>query len=380
MFYIKEGNIPKKRHTQHRDKDGVLFFEEHISREGFSSIYSNVYHHKMPTEIKNIGDFNSIKPTYDSGKHKNRHYFTKKMSSSGDAISSRELLLFNNDLSIYKSFINNNMNYLYRNSHFDELIYIQSGKASFLSNFGFLNLIPGDYLVIPKGVIWKIDVEENLSCLLVESSSPIEVPGKYTNRFGQFMEHSPFCERDIVTPTFQDPILESNIELKIRLEGGIQDYTLRNHPFDIVGWDGFYYPWKLNINDFEPITGSIHQPPPVHQTFQGNGFVICSFVSRLFDFHPDAIPAPYPHSNVDSDEVIFYSMGDFMSRNGIEEESITLHPAGITHGPHPGKYEGSIGKEKTKELAVMIDTFRPLKRSKNLGKIEDKNYSMSWNS
>ena len=380
MFYIKEGNIPKKRHTQHRDKDGVLFFEEHISREGFSSIYSNVYHHKMPTEIKNIGDFNSIKPTYDSGKHKNRHYFTKKMSSSGDAISSRELLLFNNDLSIYKSFINNNMNYLYRNSHFDELIYIQSGKASFSSNFGFLNLIPGDYLVIPKGVIWKIDVEENLSCLLVESSSPIEVPGKYTNRFGQFMEHSPFCERDIVTPTFQDPILESNIELKIRLEGGIQDYTLRNHPFDIVGWDGFYYPWKLNINDFEPITGSIHQPPPVHQTFQGNGFVICSFVSRLFDFHPDAIPAPYPHSNVDSDEVIFYSMGDFMSRNGIEEESITLHPAGITHGPHPGKYEGSIGKEKTKELAVMIDTFRPLKRSKNLGKIEDKNYSMSWNS
>ena len=380
MFYIKEGNIPKKRHTQHRDKDGVLFFEEHISREGFSSIYSNVYHHKMPTEIKNIGDFNSIKPTYDSGKHKNRHYFTKKMSLSGDAINSRELLLFNNDLSIYKSFINNNMNYLYRNSHFDELIYIQSGKASFSSNFGFLNLIPGDYLVIPKGVIWKIDVEENLSCLLVESSSPIEVPGKYTNRFGQFMEHSPFCERDIVTPTFQDPILESNIELKIRLEGGIQDYTLRNHPFDIVGWDGFYYPWKLNINDFEPITGSIHQPPPVHQTFQANGFVVCSFVSRLFDFHPDAIPAPYPHSNVDSDEVIFYSMGDFMSRNGIEEESITLHPAGITHGPHPGKYEGSIGKEKTKELAVMIDTFRPLKRSKNLGKIEDKNYSMSWNS
>ena len=380
MFYIKEGNIPKKRHTQHRDKDGVLFFEEHISREGFSSIYSNVYHHKMPTEIKNIGDFNSIKPTYDSGKHKNRHYFTKKMSSSGDAISSRELLLFNNDLSIYKSFINNNMNYLYRNSHFDELIYIQSGKASFSSNFGFLNLIPGDYLVIPKGVIWKIDVEENLSCLLIESSSPIEVPGRYTNRFGQFMEHSPFCERDIVTPTFQDPILESNIELKIRLEGGIQDYTLRNHPFDIVGWDGFYYPWKLNINDFEPITGSIHQPPPVHQTFQANGFVVCSFVSRLFDFHPDAIPAPYPHSNVDSDEVIFYSMGDFMSRNGIEEESITLHPAGITHGPHPGKYEGSIGKEKTKELAVMIDTFKPLKRSKNLGEIEDKNYSMSWNS
>jgi homogentisate 1,2-dioxygenase len=234
--------------------------------------------------------------------------------------------------------------------------------------------------VIPKGVIWKIDAKDDLSCLLVESKGPIEVPTKYTNRFGQLMEHSPFCERDIVTPTFQEPVLKSGVELKIRLEDGIQNYILKNHPFDIVGWDGFYYPWKLNINDFEPITGSIHQPPPVHQTFQSNGFVICSFVSRLFDFHPDAIPSPYPHSNVDSDEVIFYSMGDFMSRNGIEEESITLHPAGITHGPHPGKYEGSIGKKETRELAVMIDTFKPLSRSKGLDKIEDEKYSMSWNS
>ena len=378
MFYIKQGRIPSKRHIQYRKKDNSLFYEEHISREGFSSIYSNVYHHKMPTEIQEIGEFYDIKNIESRGKHKNRHYFTKKLNLSGDAIDSRKLLFFNDDLSIYKIHANDSMDYLYRNSHFDELFYIQSGKADFYSNFGKLSLLSGDYLVIPKGVIWKINTIENLSCLLVESRGPIEIPKKYRNSFGQFMEHSPFCERDVFTPLLQDPINKSNIKLKIRLENGIQDYMLKNHPFDIVGWDGFYYPWKLNINDFEPITGSIHQPPPVHQTFEGRGFVVCSFVSRLFDYHPEAIPAPYPHSNVDSDEVIFYSMGDFMSRNGIEKESLTLHPAGITHGPHPGKYEGSIGKDKTEELAVMIDTFKPLKCSKGLNKSEDTNYSMSW--
>ena len=380
MYYIKQGSIPNKRHIQHRDKGGALFFEEHISREGFSSIYSNVYHHRMPTEVVDIGEFNNIENIAAKGKHKNRHYFTSKLNSSGDAIDSRKLLLFNEDLSIYKLNINNNMNYLYRNSNFDELIYVHSGKANFSSNFGNLELLSGDYLIIPKGVIWKIDAKDRMSCLLLESRGPIEIPEKYRNRFGQIAEHSPFCERDIVVPKLQDPLIESDIELKIRLYNGIQNYVLKNHPFDLVGWDGFYYPWKFNINDFEPITGSIHQPPPVHQTFQGVGFVVCSFVSRLFDYHPEAIPSPYPHSNVDSDEVIFYSSGDFMSRNGIMEESITFHPAGITHGPHPGKYEGSIGKKETEELAVMIDTFKPLKRSESLDAIEDKKYSMSWNS
>jgi homogentisate 1,2-dioxygenase len=270
------------------------------------------------------------------------------------------------------------MNYLYRNSHFDELLYVQSGKGDFSSNFGNLKLVPGDYLMIPRGVIWKMDVKDSIRCLLIESKGPIEIPEKYRNRFGQLMEHSPFCERDIVTPTFQKPISKSNVKLKIRLQDGIQNYTLKNHPFDLIGWDGFYYPWKFNINDFEPITGSIHQPPPIHQTFQGMGFVVCSFVSRLFDYHKDAIPSPYPHSNVDSDEVIFYSMGEFMSREGIENESITLHPSGITHGPQPGKYEGSIGKIKTEELAVMIDTFKPLNIATGLHRIEDKKYWSSW--
>ena len=379
MFYIKQGSIPSKRHIQFRSKEGNLFFEEHISREGFSSIYSNVYHHSMPTEIKKVGEFTSQDNIFSSGKHKNRHYFSGRLKEDGNAIDSRKLFFFNEDLSIYKICASNNMDFLYRNSHFDELLYIQSGEGEFLSNFGSMDITSGDYLIIPKGVIWKIDINSPIKALLVESVSPIEVPKKYRNKSGQLMEHSPFCERDIVSPVLQEPIIDSGINLKIRLNNGIQNYILKNHPFDIIGWDGFYYPWKLNINDFEPITGSIHQPPPVHQTFQGSGFVICSFVSRLFDYHPDAIPSPYPHSNVDSDEVIFYSRGDFMSRNGIEKESITLHPAGITHGPHPGKYEGSIGKKETEELAVMIDTFKPLKKAEGLKDIEDKDYSMSWN-
>ena len=378
MFYISQGNLPRKRHIQHRSVDGRLFIEEHISREGFSSIYSNVYHKNMPTEVRDIGQFSSVDHKELISKHRNCHYFTREIDILGDAISSRKPLLFNSDISIYKMHVTENMNYVYRNSHFDELIYIQSGSAVFYSNFGKLELISGDYLVIPKGVIWKIENIENLKCLLIESKEPIEIPKRYRNRFGQLMEHSPFCERDIGIPILQNPIEKSDVELKIRIESGIQAYTLRNHPFDIVGWDGSYYPWKLNINDFEPITGSIHQPPPVHQTFESKGFVVCSFVSRLFDYHPEAIPSPYPHSNVDSDEVIFYSMGDFMSRKGIEEESITFHPAGITHGPHPGKYEGSIGKTKTEELAVMIDTFKPLKRVEGLESFEDKEYFKSW--
>ena len=379
MFYVSQGKVPDKRHTQFRKKDNSLFIEEHISREGFSSIYSNIYHHSMPTEVSDLGEFHPIDIISSEGRHKNRHYFTRKVNQKGDAVGGRKLLFFNDDLLIYKLHCNQDMNFLYRNSHFDEMFYVQSGEATFSSNFGNISLTPGDYLVIPRGVIWKINPNEELRLLLIESKSPIQIPDRYRNKFGQLMEHSPFCERDIVIPELQDPTIDLNIDLKIRLQMGIQDCILKNHPFDIIGWDGFYYPWKLNINDFEPITGSIHQPPPVHQTFRGEGFVVCSFVSRLFDYHPDAIPAPYPHSNVDSDEVIFYSMGDFMSRKGIEEESITLHPSGMTHGPHPGKYEDSIGKKSTEELAVMIDTFKPLKRAESLSSIEDEDYFMSWN-
>ena len=378
MFYRKQGNIPKKRHTQHRSKDNLLYYEELISRGGFSSIYSNVYHLNMPTKILEVGDLESIKITDNKGKHKNRHFKTADLDLCGDLLSGRQVLLFNEDISISKLHLSDSMDYLYRNSHYDELLYIQSGKGKVFSNFGNFNIEMGDYIIFPRGVIWKIEFQNNINALLIESKGSIRTPRKYRNTFGQLMEHSPFCERDIITPTLSPPVSKEEVKLKVRLNSGIQSYLLKHHPFDLVGWDGYYYPWKFNINDFEPITGSIHQPPPVHQTFEGNGFVICSFVSRHFDYHPDAIPAPYPHSNVDSDEVIFYSMGEFMSREGVENESISFHPSGITHGPQPGKYEESIGKIKTEELAVMIDTFKPLKISKGLSKIEDKDYWKSW--
>jgi homogentisate 1,2-dioxygenase len=215
--------------------------------------------------------------------------------------------------------------------------------------------------------------------LVIESAEPIETPSRYRNRFGQLLEHSPFCERDIQVPELQEPITNNNECLvKVKTLDGIQEYTYAHHPCDVVGWDGYYFPWSISIHDFEPIVGSIHQPPPVHQTFQGKGFAICSFVPRLFDFHPDSVPAPYPHSNVDSDEVIYYSRGDFMSRQGIQKESITLHPMGLPHGPQPGKYESSIGKKKTDELAVMIDTFKPLNVTKSALNIDDADYPLSW--
>ena len=378
-FYQSKGEIPPKRHTVFSNPQGGIYYEELISREGFSDIFTNVYHLKMPTRVSNVGGFVKQPIEELEYSHRNRHVRTNEIKKRGDLFLGREPLFFNSDITIYKAHVNKNMNYLYRNGHHDELIYIQKGQGIFLSNFGSFNLTEGDYLVIPRGVIWKFECDEIVHALITESISPIKTPNRYRNKHGQLLEHSPFCERDISSPILQEPInSEKETLVRVRLQNGYQDFIYAHHPFDIIGWDGYYFPWKININDFEPIVGSIHQPPPVHQTFESSGFVVCSFVSRLFDFHPKAIPAPYPHSNVDSDEIIFYSMGDFMSRKGIDIESITLHPSGLPHGPQPGKYEESIGKIKTTELAVMIDTFRPIKLAKSIENIDDENYSKSW--
>ena len=271
------------------------------------------------------------------------------------------------------------MDYCYRNGIGDEVFYIQSGEATLITNLGTLECSPGDYVIIPRGIIWQLKPKDEVKILVIDSVGPIETPNKYRNRFGQLLENSPFCERDIQTPVLQEPIVnKSEFRVKVKTFHGIQEYHYDNHPFDVVGWDGYYFPWIFSIHDFEPIVGSILQPPPVHQTFQAPGFVICSFVPRLFDFHPDAIPAPYPHSNVDSDEIIYYSKGNFMSRQGTKEESITLHPMGLPHGPQPGKYHSSAGKEKTDELAVMIDTFKPLNVTEAAKLIDDQDYPLSW--
>tara|TARA_B100000700_G_scaffold210430_1_gene231305 strand:- start:1153 stop:2298 length:1146 start_codon:yes stop_codon:yes gene_type:complete len=378
-FYQTRGLIPPKRHTVFKRSVDQIYYEELISREGFSSIYSNIYHLRMPTRVVKMGKFKPISIKKADTKHQARHIQTQNILNHGDIIYDRIPLLFNNDVVIHKAHITQDMDSFYRNAHFDEVLYIQSGSGVLSTNFGKLELNSGDYVVMPRGVIWNLKINEDIHALIIESNSPIETPTRYRNKFGQLLEHSPFCERDIKTPVLVDPIdKEGEYKINVRTSTGIQEMFYGHHPFDLVGWDGYYFPWIFNINDFEPITGSIHQPPPVHQTFKSNGFVVCSFVSRMFDYHKDAIPAPYPHSNVDSDEVIFYSKGDFMSRKGIGLESITYHPMGLPHGPQPGRYEESIGKKKTEELAVMIDTYKPLNVTKNSVNIEDKKYYLSW--
>ena len=378
-FYIKQGKTPNKRHTVFSNPKGDKYYEELVSREGFSSIYSNLYHLHRPTKVKQVGKIEKQKLIHSAKQHRHRHIYTDKLKSKGDAVNSRTPLFFNKDIIIAIADVNKSMDYFYRNGIGDEILYVQSGTGILITNLGILECNPGDYVVIPRGIIWQLNSKGKMRIFVVDSVRPIETPSKYRNQFGQLLENSPFCERDIQTPILQEPVdSKGDFLIKTKTFFGMQEYYYDNHPFDLIGWDGYYFPWILNIHDFEPIVGSIHQPPPVHQTFQAPGFVLCSFVPRLFDFHPDSIPAPYPHSNVDSDEIIYYSKGNFMSRQGISQESITLHPMGLPHGPQPGKYHSSVGKQKTDELAVMIDTFNPLNITEAARSIDDKKYPFSW--
>jgi homogentisate 1,2-dioxygenase len=381
-YYYKLGTIPHKRHTQFRQPDGSLYHEELISVHGFTGIQSLLYHLHPPTQIQKVLLTRSIHLAYaEPGPLCPRHLRTATATTGGDAIAARIPLLANGDVCIAVARPTEPMSYWYRFAHGDEVIFIHSGSGVLESQYGLLRYRSGDYLVIPTGVIWRLlpDANTEQRMLVIEANGHIEPPARYLNRYGQFLEHSPYSERDIRPPEklmTHDEMGE--FEIRVKARDRVTSYFYQHHPLDVVGWDGHLYPYALNIEDFEPITGRIHQPPPVHQTFEGAGFVICSFVPRLFDYHPQAIPAPYNHANVDSDEVIYYVAGNFMSRKGIEAASITIHPNGIPHGPHPGMYEGSIGKERTDELAVMIDTFRPLWLTRSALEFEDQNYPYSW--
>lgn len=381
-YYYKLGQIPHKRHTQFRQPDGSLYHEELIGTHGFSGVQSLLYHLHPPTQIYKVLLEKTVEIAYeDSEPLHPRHLRTEKVVQGGDAIAARIPLMANENLCISVARPTEPMPYWYRFAHGDEVIFIHDGSGVLESQFGILRYRPGDYLVIPTGVLWRIipDAEVEQRMLVIEAWGHIEPPSRYLNRYGQLLEHAPYCERDIRPPeeliTHDE---EGEFEIRVKARGRITSYLYHHHPLDVVGWDGHLWNYVFNIEDFEPITGRIHQPPPVHQTFEAPGFVICSFVPRLFDYHPGAIPAPYNHSNVDSDEVLYYVEGNFMSRKGIERSSITVHPGGIPHGPHPGMYEGSIGKERTDELAVMIDSFRPLKLTQNAVLLEDKNYPYSW--
>jgi homogentisate 1,2-dioxygenase len=381
-IYHSLGTIPHKRHTAFRKPDGTLYAEELVSTEGFSGMYSLVYHTHPPTLVKKLGEPYSVEPKIAREKHlRHTSLLGFNIAPEDDYLQSRKPVLVNQDLQISLAAPRNSMtDYFYKNSQADEIIFIHKGTGVLKSGFGNISFGYGDYLIVPRGTIYQIEFNTTDNRLfIIESYSPVRFPKRYQNQFGQLMEHAPFCERDIRRPnnlvTHDE---KGDFSIFIKKQGLIYPYVYGTHPFDFIGWDGYHYPWAFSIHDFEPITGRVHQPPPVHQTFEAHNFVVCSFVPRKYDYHPEAIPAPYNHSNVDSDEVLYYVDGDFMSRMSVVQGQITLHPAGIPHGPHPGSVEKSIGKEKTDELAVMIDPFKPLMITEYALAIEDASYHTSW--
>ena len=381
-FYSKLGSIPPKRHTQFRKANGALYAEELVSTEGFSATYSLIYHAHPPTLVKAVAEPYSVAPVAAIEKNlKALSLKTFKVPPNDVYLKSRVTLLFNNDLTVAVAAPTNaKMDYFFKNADADELLFVHEGKGVVHTIYGDLPFEYGDYIVLPRGTIYQIEFETAENRLLVtESFSPIRFPSRYQNEQGQLMEHAPFCERDIRTPQDLKTYDETgDFKVLIKKQGMIFPYTYATHPFDAIGWDGYHYPYIFSIHNFEPITGRVHQPPPVHQTFSGAGFVVCSFCPRKYDYHPKAIPAPYNHSNIDSDEILYYVDGDFMSRNDIERGQITLHPGGIPHGPHPGAAERSIGLEDTEELAVMIDPYKPFQITQQALDIQDPEYYLSW--
>lgn len=380
--YHTLGTIPHKRHTQFRKPDGSLYAEQLFSTEGFSNDYSLLYHTWPPTQILHTEDPVSVMPRVtEENMLKHRSFEGFQIKPTNDFLQSRKAVLVNNDCHIVLAAPKKSMtDYFYKNADADEMIFVHEGNGKLVSQYGELDFGYGDYVVIPRGTIYQIHfTDENNRLFIVESFSPIRYPKRYVSKYGQLLENSPYCERDIRTPQNLVTIdAEGDFLIKTKKKGVLYGLHYAHHPFDVVGWDGCCYPFAFSIHDFEPITGRVHQPPPVHQTFEANNFVVCSFCPRLYDYHPDAIPAPYNHSNIDSDEVLYYVAGDFMSRKHVTRGMITLHPAGIPHGPHPGAVEKSIGKKETQELAVMVDTFHPLQLTEEALEIENPDYTMSW--
>jgi len=379
--YVREGSVPPKRHIQFRRPDGGLFAEELFSTKGFESVYSLLYHLEPPTATLDVRAWDRPAVRLEPNEPlRNRHLKTASLQLSGtDPIESRAPLLGNDDVLISVAQATAPMTYFYRNTGGDELLFIHHGSGTIETQFGELAYGDRDYLIIPTGTIIRVAPASPTRMLVYECNGAVTIPRKYRNEFGQLEEHAPYYERDFRAPLLKTPVAEQG-EYEIRLTNGGRDaiYIVQNHPFDVVGWDGYCYPYAFNVDEFAPITGKLHQPPPAHATFESPGAAYCAFVPRLFDYHPLAIPVPYNHSSVDCDEVLYYVSGNFMSRRGVEEGSITLHAAGAPHGPQPGAVEQSLGKKSTDEIAVMIDTFRPLQLAAAAFECEDPQYFRSW--
>ena len=380
--YYKLGSIPHKRHTQFRKPDGTLYSEQLFSTEGFSDDYALLYHCHPPTQIIKTEPQVDVSPIIAEEKMlQHRSFEGFNIKPAKDYLQSRIPVLVNNDCHIVLAAPQQTMfSYFYKNTDADEMIFVHEGSGTVHTQYGELPFSYGDYIVLPRGTIYQIEFNDEKNRLfIVESFTPLRFPKRYMSKFGQLMEHSPYCERDIRPPqdlkTFDE---KGDYLIKAKKKGMLYGLHYGTHPFDVVGWDGCCYPYIFSIHDFEPITGRVHMPPPIHQTFETSTFVVCSFVPRIYDYHPNAIPAPYNHSNIDSDELLYYVEGEFMSRKNVTKGMITLHPAGIPHGPHPGAVQKSIGAKETNELAVMVDTFRPLMLTKQALEIENQNYVMSW--
>jgi homogentisate 1,2-dioxygenase len=381
-YYRSVGEVPHKRHTQFRRPDGGLYAEELMGQEGFSSDSSLLYHRYAPTAIASA----EIYETPASRQTPNlplkpRHLRTHKLDTGpADAVLGRHPLLANNDVRI-GYVVADQPSPLYRDAVGDECLYVEDGRALIETTFGSLEVAAGDYVIIPTSVVHRIVPQGTVRMLTIEATGHIGPPKRYLSVRGQFLEHAPYCERDLRAPGAPVQRDETDVEVYVKHRAGWTRYVYAHHPFDVVGWDGCLYPWAFSIHDFEPITGRVHQPPPVHQTFEGPNFVVCSFVPRKVDYHPLAIPVPYNHHNVDSDEMMFYTGGNYEARrgSGIEQGSISLHPSGFTHGPQPGAVERAIGAEAFDELAVMVDTFRPLDLCDPALSVEDTGYAWTWN-
>jgi homogentisate 1,2-dioxygenase len=381
-IYHKLGNIPQKRHTVFQDPKGKYYYEQLFGTEGFHGMSSLLYHVHRPTQVKEILKSYPVAPKI--AVEKNIKALLLKgfdIKPKDDFLESRKTLLVNSDCQIgLAAPTKSQTEYFYKNADADELIFVHKGNGILKTHMGNIHFEYGDYLIIPRGMIYQMHFEGSDNRLLFcESHSPFYTPKRYKNSQGQLLEHSPFCERDYKMPTeLETHDQKGDFVIKIKKEGMMHEVVYATHPFDVIGWDGYNFPWGFSIHNFEPITGRVHQPPPVHQTFETSTFVVCSFCPRIYDYHPKAVPAPYNHSNIDSDEVLYYVDGDFMSRNNIQQGHITLHPKGIPHGPAPGAMERSIGQKDTMELAVMIDTFKPLMITQAAMDIDDGKYYKSW--
>lgn len=382
-FYMKQGKIPKKRHiTFYKDNGKDLYREELFSTHGFSNMYSNKYHHNMPCKVLDIKPIDiEHGEVWENDTLENTKLDSTKTDGNGNFVSSRKKLFFNSDVALYTAKVTEETEDFYRNSYADEVVFIHEGEGTFYSEYGTIEFTKWDYFIIPKGTTYQLKFKsyDNVRMFVTESATMVEIPKHYKTASGQLLESAPYCERDIRTPELQAAIVEKGeFNLINKFGDKYQNVKLEWHPYDLVGWDGACYPWAFNIQEFAPIVGKIHLPPPIHLLLVANNFVICNFVPRLYDFHPESIPAPYYHSNIDSDEILYYVEGDFMSRTGIGAGYITYHPKGMPHGPQPGKTEQSVGKKEAYEYAVMVDTFAPLKMTEHVKNNRDKDYYKSW--